>query len=101
MDHLEGRGKKPVHGFYASHAEPYPMKVETYMKLCGSHNNNIYGFTQHLAKAHKDLIEAGAIEGFDIVNGLVYTDNIPSSSQQRHLARAKNKRVVRDRKARS
>ena len=88
-----------LHGFYASHAEPYPMKVETYMKLCGSHNNNIYGFTQHLAKAHKDLIEAGAIEGFDIVNGLVYTDNIPSSSQQRHLARAKNKRV--DRKARS
>ncbi len=78
-----------LHGFYASHAAPHPMKVETYRRLCGSHNNSIYCFTQHLDKAHKDLVEVEAIEGFDIMDGVVYTDNVPSQSQQRHLARAK------------
>ncbi len=78
-----------LHGFYASHADPHPMKVETYRRLCGSHNNDIYGFTRLLTKAHKDLVEVEAIEGFDIMDGVVYTDNVPSQSQQRHLARAK------------
>ncbi len=81
-----------LHGFYASHAAPYPMRVETLRRLCGSHNNNIYGFTQHLTKAHKDLVVVKAIENFDIVNGLVYTDNIPSKSQQRHISRKKEVR---------
>ena len=79
------------------------MKVETYMKLCGSHNKDIYGFTRLLTKAHEDLVEVGAIEDFDIVKGLVSTGNVPSKSQQRHLSRAKsreNRHVVRDRKAR-
>jgi len=89
-----------LHGFYASHADPHPMKVETYKRLCGSHNNNIYCFTQRLAKAHEDLVEVGAIEDFDIIDGIVSTDNVPSQSQQRHLARAKNWHGVRDRKAR-
>ncbi len=78
-----------LHGFYASHAEPYPMKVETFRHLCGSRNKNIYGFTRLLTNAHEDLVEVKAIEDFDIVNGLVTTDNVPSKSQQRHLSRAK------------
>ncbi len=81
-----------LYGFYASHADPYPMKVETYMKLCGSHNKDIYGFTRLLTKAHEDLVEVGAIEDFDIVNGLVCVDNKPSRSQQRHLSRARSRK---------
>ncbi len=78
-----------LYGFYASHAAPYPMKVETFRRLSGSQNKDIYGYQRQLHKAHKDLIAVGAIENFDIVNGLIYTDNIPSKSQQRHISRKK------------
>jgi len=81
-----------LHGFYASHADPYPMKVETFMHLCGSHNKDSYDFTRHLDKAHKDLVEVEALEDFDIVDGFVYTDNRPSQSQQRHLSRTKSRK---------
>ena len=78
-----------LHGFYASHAEPYPMKVETIMRLCGSVNHSVKRFTQALKAALQELVEVKAIRDFEIRDGLIFVDNAPSSSQQRHLARTK------------
>ncbi len=78
-----------LHGFYASHADPYPMKVETLMRLSGSGNKSVKRFTQALKQAGQELVEVDAIKNFDIVDGLIFVDNVPSRSQQRHLVRAK------------
>ncbi len=89
-----------LHGFYASHAEPYPMRVETLMQLSGSANKSVKGFTQALKKALQELVEISEIRNFEIRDGIVFVDNVPSQSQQRHLAHAKKRHVVRDTKAR-
>ncbi len=78
-----------LHGFYASHAEPYPMKVETIMRLCGSVNHSVKRFTQAIKEALQELVEMSTIRDFEVRDGLIFVDNVPSSSQQRHLARAK------------
>ena len=78
-----------LHGFYASHADPYPMKVETLMRLSGSGNKSVKRFTQALKQAGQELVEVDAVKNFDIVDGLIFVDNVPSRSQQRHLVRAK------------
>ena len=42
---------KWLHGFYATHAKPYPYKVETLHNLCGSADKSLRSFRQKLKKA--------------------------------------------------
>lgn len=44
-----------LHAFYSTHAKPYPYKVETIKKLCGSDVNELKKFRQILRKALKEL----------------------------------------------
>ena len=78
-----------LHGYYASHADPYPMRVEKLMQLSGSRNQARRSYTTKLKKAHEDLVMVGAIKEFEIKDGLVFVDNVPSASQKKHLTRAK------------
>jgi hypothetical protein len=86
-------GRKPLaqwlHGFYSTHAKPHPMKVETIMELSGSQNQNRRSYITKLKKAYEDLQAVGAIHNFEIKDGLVSVDNVPSASQRKHLRRAK------------
>ena len=78
-----------LHGFYASHARPYPMKVETLHKLCGSENKQLAGFRRELAGALKRLAEVtGWTWDIDEAD-LVHVIKKPSNSQARHIARKK------------
>ncbi len=79
-----------LHGFYSSHAAPHPLKVETIHRLCGSRNKDIGGFKRDLGNAFKQLVKAEAIKHFEFKDELVFVDNIPSISQQRHLDRPKD-----------
>lgn len=86
-------GRKPLalwlHGFYATHANPRPLTVQYMHKLCGSRNQDIRGFKRDLKKAHEALVSVGTIRDFEIKDGLVSVDNVPSSSQQKHLKKAR------------
>ena len=75
-----------LHGFYASHAAPYPLTVAYLHKLSGSQTKQLRKFKQNLTKALRDLEAIGAIEAFEIQDDLVHVRTVPSPSQQKHLA---------------
>ena len=75
-----------LHGFYASHAKPYPLTVEYLHKLSGSRTKQLWKFKQNLTQAFRDLEAAGAIKAFEIRDDLVHVQTVPSKSQRKHLA---------------
>jgi hypothetical protein len=78
-----------LHGFLASHAEPFPLSVEYLRKISGSRNPQLASFRRQLVKALEVLRIIGAILNFEIKDGLVYVERVPSSSQKKHLTRAR------------
>jgi len=85
-----------LHGFYASHADPYPMKVETLHKLCGSEAGEMWKFKQTLIKALDALQEASEGHGqpfrYEVRDGLVHVEKKGSRAQQRYLGRRKDRK---------
>ncbi len=81
-----------LHGFYSSHAEPYPVSVEKLMEWSGSTTKRLRRFKEALVKAFKELKAIGAILDFEIKDGLVYVERVPSASQRKYLSRAKSRR---------
>ena len=76
-----------LHGFYTTHAKPYPMKVETLHRLSGSENNQLAGFRRELREAIEKL-EAVTDWKLEIdATDLVHSDKKPTLSQARHLIR--------------
>jgi len=80
-----------LHGFYSTHADPYPMKVETLHKLSGSENDALFSFRQKLRDAFNALsTEIGWSYTIDDA-GLVHLNRTPTLSQTRHLIRKATK----------
>ena len=75
-----------LHGFYATHAAPYPLRVEYLHKLSGSQTKQLRYFKKNLTQALRDLEAASAIRGFEIRDDLVHVQTVPSQSQRKHLA---------------
>ena len=84
-----------LHGFYASHAKPYPVKVETLHRLCGSETGELWKFAQTLRKALDTVtgVSESYGEGFHyaIRNDLVYVEKKAKGAQRRHLAKKASK----------
>ncbi len=59
-----------LYGYWASHRKPYPVKVETLLKLCGS-GMQMKHFKTELKKALRLLTETGFLEAWDLKNELV------------------------------
>jgi len=80
-----------LHGFYASHAKPFPIKVETLLQLAGSENEATRSAYQKLRKALDALAKASTAKGapfsYEIREGLVHVEKAGSRAQRRHLAR--------------
>lgn len=77
-----------LHGFYTTHAEPYPYKVETLHGLCGSEAGLMSDFAKTLRKALDAVQAAGGIVSWTIgADDLVHVEPVRSAAQQRHLAR--------------
>ncbi|WP_321849362.1 plasmid replication initiator TrfA [Burkholderia diffusa] len=80
-----------LHGFYASHAKPYPMRMDTLLKLAGSEDESPSSGRQTLRKALDALAEASKTHGqpfaYEIRGDLVHVEKQPSDSQRRHLAK--------------
>jgi hypothetical protein len=60
-----------LHGYYSSHKNPYPVKVETLHKLSGSNIKELKNFRPKLKAAHEELIKIEFIESYSIENDLV------------------------------
>ncbi len=84
-----------LHGFYATHAKPFPMKVETLLSLSGSENTEPRSSRQKLRKALDALTDASATYGegfgYDIRGDLVHVQKRASGPQRRHLVKLASK----------
>lgn len=82
---------KWLHDFYSSHAEPFPMKVETLRDLCGSKTTDISRYRANLREALSELAEEqiGLLSEWQIDSrsDLVIVRKKSSPSQNRHLLR--------------
>lgn len=80
-----------LHGFYASHAKPFPLRVETLHRLCGSEAGLLSDFAKKLRKALEAVVEASKANGeafsYTIQGDLVHVEKRPSGPQRRHLAK--------------
>jgi hypothetical protein len=65
---------KWLHGFYASHAEPHPLKVETLQAASGSEMGRMRDFRQGLKQALDELKTVGFLKGWRIAKGLLYVE---------------------------
>lgn len=75
-----------LHGFYTSHADPFPYKVETLMTLSGSTAKRVADFRRKLRAALEEVAEIGAFMSWEIdKDDLVHVKKVPSLSQQKHL----------------
>jgi hypothetical protein len=81
-----------LHGFLASHAEPFPLKVESLMQWSGSGTREVWKFKQNLKTALDELKAIGTITTYEFSGDLVTIYRIPSRSQRKHLTRAKPRR---------
>ena len=52
-----------LHGYYSSHVDPYPLRIETLHRLCGSEAGELKSFTQKLKKALEAVERASAAAG--------------------------------------
>jgi len=83
---------KWLHGFYASHAKPYPYKVSTIKDLCGSTSKDLRDFRRMLKTALADLVTVGMLVDWTIdEKDLVTVQKVPTFSQRLYLERAAKK----------
>lgn len=87
-----------LHGYYATHAKPHPVRIETLKKMSGSNTRSLGKFRQLLSNALEKLGTASAEHGqkftYEIDGELVRVIKRPSPSQERHLAKRQNRAVT-------
>jgi TrfA protein len=84
-----------LHGYYSSHAQPLPVKVDTLRSLSGSKDKTLRSYRQKLRRALTELKAIGAIASWQINAAdlvTVHRGNAVTPSQQRHLRRTRPRR---------
>ena len=76
-----------LHGYYSSHAKPFPIKVETLHRLCGSQNTAIKAFRQDLRSALEKLAEVTQWRWEIDASDLLHLAKAPTLSQSKHLSK--------------
>lgn len=74
-----------LHGFYVTHANALPYKVETIHKLCGSRSKNVTDFRKDVRKAFALMHAAIGWKGEINSKGLITIERPVSRAQRRHL----------------
>ncbi|CAI8840324.1 TrfA family protein [Pseudomonas sp. IT-P74] len=80
-----------LHGWFCSHAEPFPLGIETIQRLSGSVNAHPASFKRQLSKALDELVLIGALVSWRLSGHRVCVIRTPTPSQQRHLIKKKRK----------
>ena len=85
-----------LHGFYTSHAKPFPLKIETLHRLCGSEAKRMTDYKVDLRRNLDAVADASKAHGegfsYDIRGDLVHVEKLAKGAQRRHLAKKKAKR---------
>ena len=80
-----------LHGYLSSHAQPFPMSIDTLMKMAGSLDSSASSREQNIRRALDALQHTSNLHGqpfsYEISGGTVYFTKTPTSSQARHIAR--------------
>ena len=92
-----------LHGYYATHANPYDVNVATLLKLSGSKNSNPKSARQTLTRSLDALSAACTSAGqpltYEIADDLVHVTKSPSATQRLHLhKKAVSKRAKKTRR---
>ena len=80
---------KWLHGFYSTHSDPHPYKVETLYKLSGSNDKQLKSFRQKLKRAFEVLVGIGAISAWKIGSGDLVVVQKSASKNRRQAPRLK------------
>jgi hypothetical protein len=64
--HLKTDLAKWLHGFYSSHRYPFPVKVATLMRLCGSECQRLADYRRSLRTAMNELVRVGTVASWEI-----------------------------------
>lgn len=78
-----------LHGWFSTHAQPYPMRVETLRRLSGSRNQDAAGFKRLLCLALAELEAISAIDTWEVRGDMVHVTKKPTPTQRKHLAKRK------------
>ena len=85
-----------LHGFYTSHAKPFPPTFETLHRLCGSEATRMTDYKVDLRRNLEAVADASEAHGegfsYDIRGDLVHVEKLAKGAQRRHLAKKKAKR---------
>lgn len=89
LEQRQALAKKPLsqwlHGYYSSHARPFPVKVATLHRLCGSETKQLKHFRAELRSA-LERVEAATGWQWRIDRAdLVHVEKQPTPAQARHL----------------
>lgn len=80
---------KWLHGFYSSHKEPYPLKIDTLYKLCGSRTGNEAKFAQMLREALDAISVASSANGvpfdYEIHDRLVHIKHATERRKRKQI----------------
>lgn len=76
-----------LHGYLASHAKPYPVKLSTIQALSGSQNKQKASFKRQVKVALDELKSIEFINGYEFEKDIVIIDKPPTQAQQRFLDR--------------
>ncbi len=80
---------KWLHAYYATHADPHPIKVATLKDLCGSEIAELKEFRRGLRTALAALRARGLLRAWKIdARDLLHVTPMPSPTQARRLAQA-------------
>jgi len=63
-----------LHGFYSTHAKPYPYKISTIKKLCGSEAKQLKHFKEQLKKAITQVSEVTGWKIWVDTNNLLHVE---------------------------
>jgi hypothetical protein len=74
-----------LHGYLATHAKPYPIKIETIRLFSGSCNKEVRFFKRNLIVALNELKKIQFIMAYDFEDDNVIINKPPTASQQRYL----------------
>ncbi len=89
-----------LHGYFASHADPFPVSIKTLMNMAGSDDacpasaeRNLKRALAALAEAHQSLEQPFS---YEIREGKVYVHKRPTGSQHRHLRKKLGRQNLAD-----
>jgi hypothetical protein len=80
---------KALHGYYSSHAEPGPHRIETLAQIAGLQSKQHAMRKRYVLKAHEALKAppCGFLKDYTVEGECITVEKTPTPSQARHLAK--------------